>query len=361
VADARIARIAVDAMGGDHGPAVVVAGAVEAQRQLGDRAHLVLVGDEKLVLSELKRCGASPTDFEVVHAPDNIGMSEAPATAIRRRPESSIVVAANKMKRGEVDAFVSAGSTGAVAAASLMIVGRLPKVSRPAIASLLPHKKGMGLFLDAGANVDCKPNHLLQFAAMGKIYAERVLGQANTKVALMNIGEEPSKGNELSVAAHELLTHYEPAFIGNLEGRDIFEGKADVLVMDGFVGNVVLKVLESCGGFIAETFREAIASDLRAQGGAWLLKPALKEYWKRFDYAEYGGAPLLGCNGVIIICHGGSSAEAIKNAIRVADKGVEDGIPERIREEIEREDAEIHADQPQGASDAAPESRGESA
>lgn len=354
----RNARIAVDAMGGDHGPSVVVPGAVEAQRQLNAGCRVVLVGDERLVAAELKRCDASPGDFEIIHAPDNIGMSEAPATAIRRRPQSSIVVAANEMKAGRVDAFVSAGSTGAVVAASLLIVGRLPKVARPAIASLLPNKKGVGLFLDAGANVDCKPKHLLQFGAMGRIYAERVLGRQDVKVALMNIGEEASKGDELSIAAHELLAHYEPAFIGNLEGRDIFEGNADVLVMDGFVGNVVLKILEACAGFIATSFRDAIVQNMRAQSGAWLLKPALKEYARRFDYAEYGGAPLLGCNGVIVISHGGSSAVAIKNAVRVAERGVEDGIPARIREEIEREDAQILADHPEQESGVSPERPG---
>lgn len=359
VAADRIARIAVDAMGGDHGPSVVVPGSVDAQRELGARASVVLVGDERLIAEELRRCGASAEEFEIVHAPDNIGMHEAPATAIRRKPNSSIVVSAKLIKEGKVDAMVSAGSTGAVAAASLLIVGRLPKVDRPAIASLLPTKAGVGIFLDAGANVDCKPKHLLQFGTMGRIYAERVMGIASPKVALMNIGEEPSKGDELSVAAHQLLAQYEPAFIGNVEGRDIFEGKADVIVMDGFVGNVVLKVLESSVGFLAKSFKEAIMDNMRAKLGGWLIRPALREHAKRFDYAEYGGAPLLGCNGVIIICHGGSPKAAIKNAVHAADRGVEDRIPEHIREEIEREDAEIRADQPEVATEVVPESPGE--
>jgi len=339
-------------MGGDHGPRVVVPAALEAKRQLGDRAHIMLVGRENRIRKRLDHLGARDDEIEVVHAPENIGMHEAPATAIRRKPDSSIVIGTKLIKDGAADAFVSAGSTGAVAAASLLIVGRLPKVARPAIASMLPMKKGIGLFMDVGANVDCKPKHLLQFAAMGRIYAERVLGLHDVRVGLINIGEEPGKGDELSVATHELLRQYEPKFVGNIEGRDIFESKADVLVMDGFVGNVVLKILESCAGFIASTFREAIEGDVRAKAGAFLLRPALREYARRFNYAEYGGAPLLGCNGVIIICHGGSSEQAITNAIKVADKGVADQIPDRIREEIEREDAEMVGGQPVETNDA---------
>jgi len=194
-----------------------------------------------------------------------------------------------------------------------------------------------------GANSDCKPKHLLQFAAMGRIYAEHVMRLPSPTVGLLNIGEEPSKGNELSVEAHRLLAQNEPAFIGNVEGRDIFAGRASVLVMDGFTGNVVLKILESCYGFIGDSVKEEIRHDPRAMLGGWLIKPAVKRLGKRFHYAEYGGAPLLGCNGVIIICHGGSSSEAITNAIKVAERGVRDRVPERIRVEIEAEEARFQA------------------
>lgn len=334
-------RIAVDVMGGDFGPSVVVPGAVQAERQLHGRCEIVLVGDQDLTVAEVKASGGHPEQFEFVHAPDNIDMHEAPAQAIRRKPESSIVVASRLMKEGRVDAFVSAGSTGAVAAASLLIIGRLPGVDRPGIATLMPTKRGIGLVIDVGANTDCKPHHLLQFAAMGRIYIECVLGRDAPTVGLLNIGEEPGKGNELYQEAYRLLSASEPAFIGNIEGREIFEGRASVIVTDGFVGNVVLKVLESVAGFLYEQFRNEIRSDVRAMVGTWLIKPLLKHFGRRFNYAEYGGAPLLGCNGVIIICHGGSSPEAITNAIRVAERGVRDRVPQRICEEIEREEARL--------------------
>ena len=337
----RIPRIAVDAHGGDFGPSAIVPGAVAAQRQLGAAVRIELVGDEKVVRAELAKAGADSADFEIVHAPDNIDMGESPAAAIRRKPQSTIVVACERLKAGESDAFVSAGSTGAVAAAGLLIVGRLPGVRRPAIASLYPTRKGLGLLLDVGANSDCKPKHLLQFGTMGRIYVERVLGVRPARVALMNIGEEDSKGSELALEAHQLLRAHEPSFIGNVEGRDLFDGKAEVIVTDGFTGNVMLKVLEGGPGFLSSSFKEAVGSNLRAKLGAFLLLPTFRRIGRRFHYAEYGGAPLLGLNELLIICHGGSSPEAITNAIKVAEKGVRDRVPDRIREEIAREEIEL--------------------
>ncbi len=336
-------KVAVDVMGGDFGPSVVVPGAVQADRQLAGRCRIVLVGDRELIAGELAAAGAQVDSFDVVHAPDNIEMVEAPAPAIRRKPNSSIVVASRLMKTGEVDAFVSAGSTGAVAAASLLIVGRLPGVDRPGIATLIPTKRGVGLLIDVGANADCKPHQLLQFAVMGRIYAERILGVDAPTVGLLNIGEEPSKGNELYQESHKLLAANESNFVGNVEGSDVFEGRATVLVMDGFVGNVVLKILESVTGFLAQSFKEEVRNDVRATLGAWMLKPALRDFGRRFHYAEYGGAPLLGCKGVITIAHGGSSPRAITNAIRVAERGVRDRVPQRISEEIEKEKAQAPA------------------
>lgn len=336
-------RIAVDASGGDHGPSVVVPGAIAAARQLEGSA-VVLVGPEDEIRREIDAAGAQDLDLRVVHAPDTIGMDESPAAAVRRKTESSIAVGARLVRDGEADAFVSAGSTGAVTAAATLIIGRLPGVQRPGIATVLPSQKGVSLVIDMGANVDCKPRHLMQFAAMGKIYARSVLGLEDATVGLLNIGEEPGKGNELTQAAHELLGAHEPDFVGNIEGKHLFEGRATVVVCDGFVGNVVLKILESFGGFLLSSFREQIRGNVRATLGAGMLKPSMKEFAKAFDYAEYGGAPLLGCRGVVIIAHGRSSAQAITNAIRVADRGVRDDIAGRIQQEVEREEREIQSE-----------------
>jgi glycerol-3-phosphate acyltransferase PlsX len=316
---------------------VVIPGALRAAHRLRGQAQVVVVGAEDVLRDEIRASGGHDEDVEIVHAPQNIEMGEAPAAAIRRKPDSSIAVGARLMRDGHVDAFVSAGSTGAVTAAATLIVGRLSGVARPGIATVLPTARGIGLVIDVGANANCRPLHLLQFGAMGRIYSERVLGRRSPSVGLLNIGEEPGKGNELTQEAHRLLAAYEPAFIGNIESKHIFDGRAAVVVTDGFVGNVVLKILESFGGFLIGSFREEIKGDLRATAGAWLLRPAIREFARRFNYAEYGGAPLLGCRGVIIICHGASSSLAIANAVRVAERGVRDGISRRIQEEIERE------------------------
>ncbi len=341
----RHPRIAVDASGGDFGPAVVVPAAVQAARQLAGRARVVCIGDEVTIRAELAACGAASELVDVVHAPDNIEMCESPAAAVRRKPDSSISVGARLMKDGAVDAFVSAGSTGAVTAASTLVVGRLPGVARPGIASILPTERGVGLLIDVGANADCKPQHLLQFAAMGRIYAELVLGVPSPTVGLLNIGEEPSKGNELTQEAHRLLTAHEPNFVGNVEGRHVLEGRATVVVTDGFVGNVLLKTLESLRGVIGRVVREEIRRDWRAALGALLMKPALRGLSRRSNYQEYGGAPLLGCRGVVIICHGSSSSVAITNALRVAERAVKDRVPDRIAAEIERERAALDANE----------------
>ncbi len=345
--DARSpSRIAVDAMGGDHGPAVVVPGALSAARQVAGRARIVLIGDQPRVEAALASCGARPGDVELVHAPQNIDMCEAPATAIRRKPDSSIVVGCQMMKDGKVDAFVSAGSTGAVVAGALLLVGRLPGVARPGIASVFPTRRGTGLLIDVGANSDCKPLHLLQYAAMGRIYAQSVLGKSLPRVGLLNIGEEPSKGNELSQEAHKLLAEHTPGFIGNLEGRDLFEGAADVVVTDGFVGNVVLKMIEGFVPFWEEGIHGASRKDFTSRAGLWFLRRALRRWRRRFDYAEYGGAPLLGCQRVTVICHGSSSTHAVSNGVHVALRAVRDRIDERIHEELEREGALAPAESP---------------
>lgn len=309
-------RIALDAMGTDRHPAVEVEGAVQALRELPGDFSIVFVGDRSLVESELKRWPAAPMErIEIVHAPDTIRPGEGAVAAVRRKPRSSIVVGLTMHRDGAVDAFVSAGSTGAVMAASLFLLGALPRVDRPAVATILPTAGLPCLLIDSGANVDCKPPHLLQFARLGAIYVEDVWRRSRPRVGLLNIGEEPEKGNEVAVEAHRLLRESDLNFVGNVEGRDIIRGVCDVLVTDGFAGNILLKFYESVTGFMHGLLGAELA---KAQADV-----DLEELFRVFDYTEYGGAPLLGVNGVSIICHGGSPARAIRNALRVAGQAVE--------------------------------------
>ncbi len=308
-------RIALDAMGTDRHPAVEVEGAVQALRELPEEFALILVGQRDRIEAELERFPDVSRDrLEIVHAPDRIEQGESPATAVRRKPRSSVVVGLELQKEGSVDAFVSAGSTGAVMAASLLLLRPLPGVDRPPIATVLPTAAEPVVMVDAGANVDSKPSHLVQFARLGAIYAHDVLRRPNPRVGLLNIGEEPEKGDELAVEAHRLLAATDLNFIGNVEGRDIITGACDVLVTDGFVGNVLLKFYESVAGFFLRILKRE-----QARAGGEL---DLREIFSALDYTEYGGAPLLGLNGISIICHGGSPPRAVKNAIRVAIRAV---------------------------------------
>lgn len=319
-------RIALDAIGTDDAPASEIAGAVQTLRDREDLS-IVLVGDEAAIRRELSDVEPLPEDrLSVVHAPERILPGESPAQAVRRRPDSSIVAGVRLQKDGEVDAFVSAGSTGAVMAASLILLRPLPGVARPAIGTLLPTSRRPTLMLDAGANVDSKPKHLVQFARLGTIYAQDLMGVDRPRVALLNIGEEPEKGDELAVEAHGLLRESDLNFVGNVEGRDIIRGACDVLVCDGFVGNVLLKFYESVAEFTIgllrrETDRAGVQLDL-------------EEVFRVLDYAEYGGAPLLGVNGVSIICHGQSPPKAIRNAINVAAQAVDSRTVEHIAREL---------------------------
>lgn len=326
-------RIAVDAMGTDRHPAVEVEGSVAALEELPESIELVLVGDEGRIQAELERLdeGANPR-IAIVHAADRIAPEDSPATAVRRKPESSIVVGLNLQKSGEAEAFVSAGSTGAVMAASLFILRPLPGVDRPAVATLLPTAHGSMVMLDAGANVDCKPGQLVQFARLGAVYAHDVLGRESPRVGLLNIGEEPEKGNELSVETHRRLRESDLNFVGNVEGREIIDGVCDVLVTDGFVGNVVLKFYESVAGFVFGLLRREMESD-DENGGLGRVARIL-------DYAEYGGAPLLGVNGISIICHGGSPPRAITNALKAAVTASNSHMVGHIREQVG-----VHPDQ----------------
>lgn len=331
-------RLALDAMGSDNAPNVEVEGAIAAVRELD--ADIILVGQQEKIQHELSRYKISNLRLQIVEARGVVQMHETPALACRQKPDSSIMVGLKLVKEGKADAFVSAGNSGAVMAAGLMNLKRLSGVSRPAIATLLPTLKGICVLVDAGANVDCKPKHLLQFAIMGDIYARFILDEVNPSIGLLSIGEEDNKGNDLTAATLQLLRQTSLNFAGNIEGRDIIKGKVDVVVCDGFVGNVVLKFAEGLAESILHLIKEEIEKHFLRKVGALLVKPAFKEIKKRMDYAEYGGAPLIGLNGVCIIAHGASSPKAIKNALRVSYDFVKNRVNEHLKEEIELYDRE---------------------
>jgi len=316
-------QIAVDAMGGDHAPGEIVRGAVAAARE--KIADIILVGDKRRLEPELNPLHP-PANLEIVHTEQVVAMDEQPALALRRKREASIIVATRLVKEGRAAAVVSAGSTGAQMAAALLILGRSGKIQRPAIATIIPTLKGPKLLLDAGANVDCRPEHLYEFALMGNVYAARVMGIHEPRVGLLNIGTEACKGNEQTLGAYNLLKDAPLNFIGNIEGRDILAGDTDVIVCDGFVGNVLLKFGEGMAQVLFTMIGREIKNSFRARLGAALVLPALRGLKKQVDYTEYGGAPLLGVQGVSIICHGSSNARAIKNAIKVAVRCVEQGL-----------------------------------
>lgn len=321
-------RIALDAMGTDHAPSAEVAGAIGALQHLESDCEVVLVGDRTTLDAELSRHPEAPTGrLHIHHAADRVTASDPPASVLRRKPESSIVVGLKLVKSGEADAFVSAGSTGAVMATSLFTLRPVPGVDRPAIGTILPTARTPCLLVDAGANVDCKPHHLLQFAHLGNVYAKDMLGIERPRVALLSIGEEPEKGDELTLEAHRLLAAAGTLnFVGNVEGRDIIRGACDVVVCDGFVGNVLLKFYESVAGFIIGLLKKELRHSHEELN--------LDEVFRVLDYAEYGGAPLLGVGGVSIICHGGSSARAIQNALGVAARAVRSGMVAHIARDV---------------------------
>jgi glycerol-3-phosphate acyltransferase PlsX len=330
-------KIAVDAMGGDYGPAVVVEGAVASAREYG--ASTILVGDKAAIERELSRCKAHDLPIEVRHASQVVGMAELPSHALRRKRDSSLRVAADLVRDGEAAAFVSAGNTGAAMAIAMFVVGVLPGVDRPAIAAVLPNLRGFTVLLDAGANVDPKPKHLLQFAVMGHVYARDILGYANPRVGLLSVGEEEGKGNDLTKEAYEELKDSSLNFIGNVEGREIYNGRCDVVVTDGFTGNVALKISESLADMLGSMIKEELTRDVRSKVGAALALPAFERFKKRVDYTEMGGAPLLGINGAAIICHGASPVKAIKNAVRVAREWAKADLNQHIKTALEAEAA----------------------
>lgn len=329
-------KVVLDAMGGDYAPEEAVAGAVQAVERFG--VDLVFVGDEGRVKPLLDRQIAGRSELaakiELIHAPEVITFDEHPASAVRRKAESSLVKGIELVKSGDADAFVSAGNTGAVMAAALLKLGRIRGVSRPGIAVPFPTTRGTTILIDGGANAEVKPENLLQFAAMGAIYIEAVVGRKEPTIGLLNIGEEPTKGTPLYVEAHKLLSESGMRFVGNVEGRDLPFGKADVVVCDGFVGNVALKLTEGVAMAILSMIKDALTSGTLSKIGGLLIKPALKGLRGRLDYAEYGGTPLLGVAGVVIISHGSSKARAFMNAVRAARDAVQGRIVERITERM---------------------------
>ena len=312
-----MARIAVDAMGGDRGPAEIVAGALAAR---SEGLEPVLFGPADLDVHGLELHGA----------PDLIGMHEKPAEAVRAKPNSSLVASVRAVSEGTADAVVSAGNTGAMLAAGLLELRRIPGVMRPAIAVPIPAKNGPSVLIDAGANADARPEHLLQFATMGAVFAEEILGIENPEVRLLSIGEEPEKGNQLTLEAHELLAASDLNFAGNTEGRDLLAGAADVVVTDGFTGNVALKLLEGTIRVLLDAMREEITATTTGKLGGLLIRPAARRLRGRLDPDTYGGAYLLGLRGLAVIAHGNSSSTAIANAIRLAARGVEHDVVGRL-------------------------------
>ncbi len=334
----ELIKVAVDAMGGDHAPLEIVKGAVEAVNGR-ENIKVFLVGKEEAVRAELEKYQYDPARVEVVNATETIEMAEPPVQAIRKKKDSSIVVAMKMVKNKEADAFVGAGSTGAVLVGGQLIVGRIKGVERPPLAPLLPTEKGASLLIDCGANVDARPSHLVQFARMGSIYMENIMGISNPRVAIVNIGAEEEKGNALVKETFPLLKECkELNFIGSIEARDIPSGYADVIVCEAFAGNIILKLYEGVGATLISMVKKGMMRTLRSKLGALLVKPALKETLKKFDTSQYGGAPLLGLNGLVVKTHGSSGALEVKNSILQCVAFTEQRMNEKIKIGIQAEE-----------------------
>jgi glycerol-3-phosphate acyltransferase PlsX len=321
-------RIALDAMGGDFAPEVTVAGAIESVTE--SDVHVVLVGDREVLQESLRRKKYPHERISIVHASEVVRMHESPSIALRRKKDSSIRRAVELVKHGEAQAAISAGHSGVAMATALFVLGKLPHVDRPAIATVMPSLTGSFVLIDVGANVDSKPENLLQFALMGEAYYRTIFKVVAPRIALLSIGEEDTKGNELTKETFKLLKAAPLNFIRNIEGKDVFVGSADVIVCDGFIGNVVLKVSEGLADTIIKMLKREISNVATGRIGFMMLRPALKSFKRKTDYSEYGGAPLLGINGTCIISHGRSSARAIKNAIRIAAEMSEERVNELI-------------------------------
>lgn len=332
--------VSLDAMGGDHAPREIIRGAVEALENYP--VKILLVGPSELVRTELDRAfrdaGLNPDKYEkqleLVPAEEVIGMGEEPALALRRKKKASIAVATRLVKEGIAQAVVSAGSTGAQMAAAVLILGRLPGVERPAIATVLPGPRGPRVLIDSGANLDSRPKHLEQYAYMGSVYAANQLKIPQPRVGLLNVGEEESKGNELTKQTYQLLKATPLNFIGNVEGREVLSGDVDVIVCDGFAGNVTLKLIEGLSKTLMDMIKQELMSSFRTKLGGMLAMPSFKALRDRLDYSGYGGAPLLGVKGISVICHGSSRSRAIRHAIRVAMESVESDLVGQLKSSL---------------------------
>ncbi len=333
-------KIALDAMGGDTAPEPTVAGAIRAAREFP--AEIIRVGQREAIEQQLSRYPKRPANLSIVHAPEIIGMEESPVASIRKKRESSINVGVGLLKEKQVDAFVSAGNTGAVVSASTLLAGLLPGIERPGIAILLPGIKGDTLLIDVGANIDPKPLHLLQYALMGEAYCRCVLGKPRPTVGLLNVGEEEGKGTDFTKETYSLLEASGVNFVGNVEGRDIFSGEFDVIVCDGFAGNVAIKTAESLAHAINVLLKRSLTMSPLTRLGAWLARDAFRNLRKEVDYAEHGGAPLLGVDGISIIAHGASGGKAIKNAIRVAYESVRHELNQNMVASVQRYTQHAH-------------------
>ena len=326
-------RIAVDAMGGDHAPRAEVEGAILAARELG--VQVLLVGQAEVLKHELAKHPHRGLPLEVVHASEVITMKDSPTQAFRKKRDSSVHVTAKLVRSGEADAMVSAGNTGAVMATARFMLGTLPSVDRLALAAAFPNSRGtVTVMLDVGATVDAKAVHLEQFAIMGEIYYRAIFGTRRPRVGLLSIGEEETKGNEVTREAYNRLKQMPVNFVGNVEGRDVFAGSVDVIVCDGFTGNIALKISEGLAEHIGVMLKEALRSTLSSQVGYVLSRRAYQGFKKKVDYSEYGGAPLLGVRGIAVVGHGRSNAQAIKNAIRVAAELSRSKLNEKIQQEL---------------------------
>jgi len=325
--------LAIDAMGGDFGPGVIVPGVIQAARE--SSVKVLLVGDAPQVEAALAKLSLGKAEYEIVHASEVAQMHEKPSDILRRKKDSSIQVACRLVKDGAANGVISAGHSGATAACGIFIMGRIPGVERPALAAFLPTEKNPLVVIDAGANVDCRPYHLFQFGLMGDAFARDIFGYPSPRVALLNIGEEEGKGNNQVKEAYELYKMAEHVnFVGNAEGRDIFSGDMDVVVCDGFVGNIIVKMSEGVAFSLIRMLRRELLAGFVTRFGTWLSRPAFKRFINMVDYAEYGGAPLLGLQGICLVCHGKSSSKAMANAVKMAAAFVEKGTNERLREII---------------------------
>lgn len=325
-------RIALDAAGGDRGPEEVL----RAAALVAGRYDITLVGPRELVVSAARAAGVDLSPFGLTDAPEVVGMGEPPSEAIRSKPRSSLTVGLELVASGRAEAFISAGNSGAVVAGALLMLGRLPGVDRPGVATHLPTYRGRIIIIDAGANADCRPHHLLQFGVMGSAYYRCTFGNPSPRVGLLNIGEEPSKGNLLARRAYQLLSASGLNFVGNVEGKDLPWDVADVVVTDGFSGNVALKTAEGVGEMLFKAIQAKLNQRLRYRLGGLLLAPAFRELLSRYDYAEYGGAPLLGVRGVVVLAHGRSNARALRGAIEMAAEAVRTGVTEAVARAVEQ-------------------------